>query len=145
MHSYEDNTKFHSTFSATTLSYASHFWRNWGVMENFEYLGDFWKCWLYCVLYLLVIERCKKKLKNRLWQSCACLPLRTHSKGFPTHFFYWMEVSVASVTNSCVPLTSFHSHTHSPRLMTNQNLSYSRYPPPPSYDLFPIGWMFCLS
>ncbi len=77
--SYEDNAKFHSAFSPTTLCYASRFRRNRGVIENFEYLGefqeDFRKCWWYCVLYLLVFERCKNKFKNRLWKSRACVPL----------------------------------------------------------------------
>ncbi len=40
-HSYEDNAKFHSAFSPTMLSYASRFRRNRGVIENFEYLGEF--------------------------------------------------------------------------------------------------------
>ncbi len=78
-HSYEDNAKFHSAFSPTTLRYASRFRQNRGVIENFEYLGefqeDFRKCWWYCVLYLLVFERCKNKFKNRLWKSRACVPL----------------------------------------------------------------------
>jgi hypothetical protein len=51
------------------LSSALRFQQKQGVMKNFEYLGefekDFEKCWLYCVLYLLVIERWKKKFKNR--------------------------------------------------------------------------------
>ncbi len=37
------------------------------MIEKLEYLGkfeDFWKCSLYCLLYLLVIERCKKSLKT---------------------------------------------------------------------------------
>jgi hypothetical protein len=66
-HSYEDNAKFNSAFSATTLSYALRFQRKRGVIENFKYLGEFrdvQKCWLYCILYLLVIERCKKSLKT---------------------------------------------------------------------------------
>jgi hypothetical protein len=67
-HSSEDNAKFNSLFSATTLSHASRFRQKWGVIKNFEYLGKFVeyfrKCWLYCVLYLLVTERCKKKFKN---------------------------------------------------------------------------------
>ncbi len=58
--SYEDNAKFQSKFLPTMLSYASRFRRNRGVIKNFEYPGeieeDFRKCWLYCVLYLLVIE-----------------------------------------------------------------------------------------
>ncbi len=70
MHSYKDNAKLNSAFLVTTLSYALRFRRKRGVIENFEYLGefeeDFQKCRLYCVLYLLVIERCKKKFKNRL-------------------------------------------------------------------------------
>jgi hypothetical protein len=36
-----------------------------GGITNFEYLGefeDFRKCWVYRVLYRLVIERCKKSL-----------------------------------------------------------------------------------
>ncbi len=41
MHSYEDNDKFHSVFLVTTLSYASYIQQNWGVIENFEYLGEF--------------------------------------------------------------------------------------------------------
>ncbi len=61
-HNYEDNAKFHSAFSLTTLSYASRFRRNQGVIE-FE---DFRKCWLYCVLYLLIFDRWKNKFKNRL-------------------------------------------------------------------------------
>ncbi len=68
MHSYEDNTKFNSEFSTTMLSHASRFCRKRGVIENFEYLGEFKeyfrKCWLYCVLHLLVTERCKKSLKT---------------------------------------------------------------------------------
>ncbi len=79
-HSYEDNAKFHSAFSPTMLSYASRFRRNWGVIENLKYLGefeeDFQKCWLCYILYLLVFERCKNKFKNRLWKSRACVPLR---------------------------------------------------------------------
>jgi hypothetical protein len=43
MHNYEDNAKFHSSFSATTLSYASRFRRKRGVIENLEYLGEFEK------------------------------------------------------------------------------------------------------
>jgi hypothetical protein len=53
---------------ATMLSYALCFQQKLGVIEHFEYLGkfeeDFQKCWLYCFLYLLVIERCKKKFKT---------------------------------------------------------------------------------
>jgi hypothetical protein len=68
MHSYEDNAKFYFAFLATTLSPASRFRQKQGVIENFEYLGEFEeyfrKCWLYCVLYLLVIERSKKSLKT---------------------------------------------------------------------------------
>ncbi len=79
-HSYEDSAKFNSTFSVTTLSYALRFRQKRGVIKNFEHLGEFedyfWKCWPYCVLYLLVIERCKKKFKNRLRKSRACVPLR---------------------------------------------------------------------
>jgi hypothetical protein len=41
MHSYEDNAKFHSAFSPTTLNYASRFRRNRGVIENVEYLDEF--------------------------------------------------------------------------------------------------------
>jgi hypothetical protein len=78
-HSYEDNAQFNAAFSATTLSYASRFRRKRQVIENFKYLGEFEeyfrKWWLYCVLYLLVTERCKKKFKNRLWKSRACVPL----------------------------------------------------------------------
>jgi hypothetical protein len=40
-HSYEDDAKFHPAFSPTTLGYASRFRRNRGVIENFEYLGEF--------------------------------------------------------------------------------------------------------
>jgi hypothetical protein len=83
-HSYKDNAKFHSAFSPTTLSYASCFRRNRGLIENFEYLDefeeDFQKCWLYCILYLLVIERCKNMFKNRLWKSRACVPVSRKSR-----------------------------------------------------------------
>jgi hypothetical protein len=79
-HSYEDNAKFNSAFSATMLRYASRFRRKRGMIEHFEYLSEFVevfrKCWLYCVLYILVIKRCKKKFSNRLWKSRACVPLR---------------------------------------------------------------------
>jgi hypothetical protein len=78
-HSYEDNAKFNSAFSVTILSHASGFRWKQCVIENFEYLGEFEeyfrKCWLYCILYLLVTERCKKKLKNKWWKSHACVPL----------------------------------------------------------------------
>jgi hypothetical protein len=66
--SYEDSAKFNSAFSATTLSHPLCFRRKWRVIENFKYLGEFEeyfrKCLLYCVLYLLVTERCKKKFKT---------------------------------------------------------------------------------
>ncbi len=78
-HSYEDKAKFNSAFSATTLSHASRFRRKRGVFENFEFLDEFKeyfrKCWLYCVLCLLVTERCKKMFKNRRWKSRACVSL----------------------------------------------------------------------
>ncbi len=70
INSRKDNPKFHSAFSVTMLSYALRFRRNWGAIENLEYMGefdgDFKKCWLYSILYLLVIERCKIRFKNRL-------------------------------------------------------------------------------
>jgi hypothetical protein len=66
MQSYEDSTKLNSVLSMTTLNHASRFRQKQGVIENFEYLGEFEeffrKCWLSCVLYLLVTERCKKSL-----------------------------------------------------------------------------------
>jgi hypothetical protein len=66
--SYEDDAKFNSAFSATMLSHASRFWRKRGVIENIKCLGKFkeyfQKCWLCCILYLLVIKRCKKSLKT---------------------------------------------------------------------------------
>ncbi len=40
MHSYEDHAKLHSAFSATMLSYASHFRQKQGVMENLEYFVE---------------------------------------------------------------------------------------------------------
>ncbi len=74
-HSCKDSAKFNSAFSAMP----SRFQRKWREIKNFEYLGEFEeyfrKCWLYCVLYKLVTERCKKKFKNRLWKSHACVPL----------------------------------------------------------------------
>jgi hypothetical protein len=79
-HSYEDSTKFNSAFLETTLSHASHFRRKRRVIENFEYLREFKeyirKCWLDCVLYLFSNWKIKKKFKNRLWTSRACVPLR---------------------------------------------------------------------
>jgi hypothetical protein len=76
MHSYEDYAKFNAAISATTLSHTSRFWRKRRVIENFEYLGEieeyFRKCWLYCVLYLLVTERCKKKVQKQTMKiSCV--------------------------------------------------------------------------
>jgi hypothetical protein len=41
MHSYEDNAKFNSAFLVTTISYALRFRGKWGVIENFDYLGEF--------------------------------------------------------------------------------------------------------
>jgi hypothetical protein len=77
-HSYEDSAKFNSAFSATRLSHASRFRRKRRVIKNYEYLCKFEEYfgWLDCVLYLLVTEICKKKFKNRLWKSRACVPLR---------------------------------------------------------------------
>jgi hypothetical protein len=53
---------------ATTLSHALRFQQKRGVIENFEYLGEFVEyfrnCWLYCVLYLLVTGDAKKSLKT---------------------------------------------------------------------------------
>ncbi len=55
-------------FLATTFSYALRFRPNWGVIENFEHVAefeeDFGKCWLYSVLYLLVIGGYKKSLQT---------------------------------------------------------------------------------
>ncbi len=90
-HNWEDSGKFHFAFSATMISYAMRFQRKRGVIKNFKYLGkfekDFWKCWLYCVLYLLVNERCKNKFKNRIWKSCAYVPLSfLNSKGYYVPF-----------------------------------------------------------
>jgi hypothetical protein len=39
--SFKDNTKFCSAFSMTMLSYATGFGRKRGVLESFEYLGEF--------------------------------------------------------------------------------------------------------
>jgi hypothetical protein len=76
-HSYEDNAKFHSVFLVTTLSYATRFQRKLGVSKNFKYPAefeeDFWKCWLYCVLYLLVVWRCKKRGDSNKWKVRLCL------------------------------------------------------------------------
>ncbi len=53
--SYEDSAKFNSTSSATMLSLASRFRRKRGVIENFEYLGEFEEyfrnvgCTLFCI------------------------------------------------------------------------------------------------
>jgi hypothetical protein len=41
MRSCEDNAKFNSAFLATTLSYTTRYRRKQGVIENFEYLGEF--------------------------------------------------------------------------------------------------------
>ncbi len=84
MHSYEDSTKFNSALSATALSHPLRFRRKRGVIENFEYLGElkdyFRKCWLYCVLYLLVTERCKKKVQKQTMEiSCMCPFKGTHA------------------------------------------------------------------
>jgi hypothetical protein len=50
------------------LSLASRFRRKQGVIENFDYLGEFKeyfrKYWLYYVLYLLVTEDAKKSFKT---------------------------------------------------------------------------------
>ncbi len=52
-HSDKYNNKFSSAISVTTLSYASCFRWYLGVIENFEYVGEFEedirKCWLYWV------------------------------------------------------------------------------------------------
>jgi hypothetical protein len=84
-------TALNLTFFTTTLSHFSCFRRKRRVIENFEYLGEFEeyfrKCWLYCVLNLLVTERCKKKFKNRLWKSHACVPLKCDKYYHPPPFF----------------------------------------------------------
>ncbi len=78
------------TFTKTALNLTPHFRQQRSAMlrafsRNGEWsktsniwakLKNFRKCWLYCVLYLLVTERCKKTFKNRLWKSRACVPLR---------------------------------------------------------------------
>jgi hypothetical protein len=43
MRSHEDNAKFCCVFSAIALSYAALFRRKQGMVENFDYLGDFAK------------------------------------------------------------------------------------------------------
>jgi hypothetical protein len=67
-HSYEDSAKFNAAFLATALSHASRFQRKRWVIENFEYLEEFeeyfWKCWLYCVLYISDWQM-EKNFKNR--------------------------------------------------------------------------------
>jgi hypothetical protein len=40
-HSYKEKARFHSVFLATMLSYATCFQRKQGVIDKFEYLGEF--------------------------------------------------------------------------------------------------------
>ncbi len=58
-HSYEDSAKFNSAFLVTTLSHASRFQRKRGVIENFEYLGEFeeyfWK-WLEVLRFVSISD-----------------------------------------------------------------------------------------
>jgi hypothetical protein len=73
-HSYEDNANFTACF---WLSYAMRFQRKQWVIENFEYLGefeDFWKCWLYCILYLCISDwkMLKKVFEKIMKTSCMC-------------------------------------------------------------------------
>jgi hypothetical protein len=42
-HCYEENAKFHSALLVATLIYATCFRQKLGVIENFEYLGEFGK------------------------------------------------------------------------------------------------------
>ncbi len=76
--SYEDSTKFNSPVLAM-LSHASCcFVLSAKTASDQKLWISVWiwrKCWLDCLLYLLVTEICKKKFKNRLWKSCACVPL----------------------------------------------------------------------
>ncbi len=119
-HSYEDSAKFNSAFSATTLIHASRFRRKRRVIENFEYLGEieeyFRKCCLYCVLYLLVTERCKKKFKNRLWKSRGCVPLRHQ------YLFQGLHLQKGSRKNTQTPL-----HIPTNRVINESMLKTSKH------------------
>ncbi len=104
----EDNAKFNSAFSVTMLSYTTRFRRKKrGVIQNFEYLGEFEedlrRSKFYCVLYLLVIEKCKKRFKNRLWKSRACVPLNWQL------FHIWVKLVItSSLVHLCYVPTWLH-------------------------------------
>jgi hypothetical protein len=106
-HSYEDNAKFNSAFLVTTLSHASRFRQKRRVIESFEYLGEFEeyfrKCWLYCVLYLLVTEILalgliyywmmqKKVLKQTIKISRMCTFKGTHARYFIVRFSHFFGI-----------------------------------------------------
>jgi hypothetical protein len=102
-----ENMKFHSAFSPqmlitiwqhsvakTTLSVVALSaaalscvmrirWKQ-GRIENLEYRGefekDFRKFWLYFAWHLLMIEWCKKRIKNRLWKSCTYVGVNDKDK-----------------------------------------------------------------
>ncbi len=78
-HSYEDNAEFHSAYSATALSYPTHFRQIQRMIENFAYPGRIRKRFLEmlnikCVVFINK-RRLQKKVKNGLWKSRACVPL----------------------------------------------------------------------
>ncbi len=63
-HSCEDNAKFNSAFSVTTLSYTTRFRRRRGVIENFEYLGVLKKIFEDRSFAVFCIKMQKKGLKT---------------------------------------------------------------------------------
>ncbi len=79
-HSCEDSAKFIQRFRRQHSAMLRAFGENgeWSKTSNIwaNFKNIFRKCWLYCVLYLLVTERFKKKFKNTLLKSRACVPLR---------------------------------------------------------------------
>jgi hypothetical protein len=62
-HSYKEKAKFNIAQPCFALL------AKWGVIKIFECVGEFeeyfQKCWLCCVLYLLVTERSKKKVEKQ--------------------------------------------------------------------------------
>jgi hypothetical protein len=67
-HSYKDNTKWrqHDVLLANTGS-------DWEFLNPGKFEKDFWKCWLYCVLYLCISDWKMQKAVKKQTMKISCM------------------------------------------------------------------------
>jgi hypothetical protein len=76
-------------------------------------------------LHLLVTERCKKKFKNRLWKSRACVPLRSKLWSCCFRYFIGRESGRSAVlTTWRIFTTTISEAPNKPNIPAIWKLSY---------------------